>query len=345
MIQLWGPLAGLLVLFLLLMWGTRFASSKSGMQLLVSLLVVAAAGAMYWGLGHYSAVAKMQQAEQQLEGLLSRAMRGQGEPLSEAELQQLALGLRLKLEQKADDPRGWLLLGRVATMLRNGEQAMLAFERAYRLDPDSPMIVRSYAEMLLMSQAPELNQRAVQMLTRLAASPEETEALSLLGFHAYQQQDLSEAIRWWRLLLARLPDSDSRREMITQTLENLTAQLEQQDIHSIGLRVTIAESLAGQFAANDLVLVYAKAAAGPPMPLAVKRLSAGQLPVEVRLSDADAMMEQMKLSSFEQIELIARISKDGDIKPSPGDLEGRLGPLQQAELNDVIDLVIDTRIE
>ena len=48
------------------------------------------------------------------------------------------------------------------------------------------------------------------------------------------------------------------------------------------------------------------------MPLAVKRLTVAELPAEVSLSDADAMMPQMKISSFPQIQLMARISRAGN---------------------------------
>jgi len=63
---------------------------------------------------------------------------------------------------------------------------------------------------------------------------------------------------------------------------------------------------------GDSLFVFAKAASGPPMPLAVKRLTVADLPVEVSLSDADAMMPQLKISGFQQIQLTARISRAGN---------------------------------
>jgi cytochrome c-type biogenesis protein CcmH len=44
----------------------------------------------------------------------------------------------------------------------------------------------------------------------------------------------------------------------------------------------------------------------------VKRLTVADLPSEVSLSDADAMMPQLKLSQHPQVQLVARISRAGN---------------------------------
>jgi cytochrome c-type biogenesis protein CcmH len=78
---------------------------------------------------------------------------------------------------------------------------------------------------------------------------------------------------------------------------------------------------------GDSVFIYARAASGPPMPLAATRTSIGDLPVTVTLDDSQAMTPQMRLSSFDQIIVGARVSKSGQALPQPGDLEGISTPI------------------
>ncbi|MGH8172484.1 MAG: c-type cytochrome biogenesis protein CcmI/CycH, partial [Rhodanobacteraceae bacterium] len=67
--------------------------------------------------------------------------------------------------------------------------------------------------------------------------------------------------------------------------------------------------------------VFARAASGPPMPLAVQRLKAAQLPITVTLDDSMSMMPAMTLSKFAQVVVGARVSKSGNATPQSGDLQ------------------------
>jgi len=84
--------------------------------------------------------------------------------------------------------------------------------------------------------------------------------------------------------------------------------------------VNLAEPLRQIAAPQDAVFIYAKAMSGPPMPLAVKRLTVADLPVQVTLRDSDAMIPSMTLSSFDQVVVGARISKSGNPVAQTGDL-------------------------
>jgi cytochrome c-type biogenesis protein CcmH len=111
---------------------------------------------------------------------------------------------------------------------------------------------------------------------------------------------------------------------------------------SIRVKVALLPALAAQTPPEALVFVYARAVAGPPMPLAAQRLRVSQLPATVTLDDGGAMMPTMKLSTFPQVLVGARVSRSGQAMPQSGDLEGQTGPVPsagQSEVSVTIDRV------
>ncbi len=97
---------------------------------------------------------------------------------------------------------------------------------------------------------------------------------------------------------------------------------------TVTVRVSINESLKQNVAPTDAVYIFARALNGPPMPVAVVRRQAADLPVTVTLDDSSAVMPTMKLSKFDQVMIGARISKSGTANPQSGDLKGELAPVK-----------------
>ncbi|MEA3639501.1 MAG: c-type cytochrome biogenesis protein CcmI [Lamprobacter sp.] len=109
----------------------------------------------------------------------------------------------------------------------------------------------------------------------------------------------------------------------------------------VQVSVALAAELSGRLPPNTPVFIYAKAAAGPPMPLAVQRATLGDLPVQVRLDDSMAMMPTMQLSNFPQIIVGARVSPSGQAMPRPGDLQGETGPINSTATTEPVQIRID----
>lgn len=97
---------------------------------------------------------------------------------------------------------------------------------------------------------------------------------------------------------------------------------------SIKVTVSLSPAMAKKAAAEDTVFIFARAASGPRMPLAVVRKQVKDLPATVVLDDSTAMSPELKLSSVPEVIVVARVSKSGDAMAKAGDLEGTSGPVK-----------------
>ncbi|MEE4753513.1 c-type cytochrome biogenesis protein CcmI [Pseudomonas alliivorans] len=216
---------------------------------------------------------------------------------------------------------------------RPGDAARL-FERAAALAGRPPELLGQWAQALYFASDKHFTPQ-VQALTdeALKADPEEVTSLGLLGIAAFETERYQAAVDYWTRLLNALPAQDPSRSAleggIARARDNLNAgakpALAANRSASIKVRVDLAPALKDKVQPRDSVFIFVRAIDGPPAPLAVKRITVGELPAEVELSDADAMMPQLKLSNFPQVQLVARVSRAG--QPTRGEWVGRSQPL------------------
>ncbi|MEE5054266.1 c-type cytochrome biogenesis protein CcmI [Pseudomonas alliivorans] len=216
---------------------------------------------------------------------------------------------------------------------RPGDAARL-FERAAALAGRPPELLGQWAQALYFASDKHFTPQ-VQALTdeALKADPEEVTSLGLLGIAAFETERYQAAVDYWTRLLNALPAQDPSRSAleggIARARDNLNAgakpELAANRPASIKVRVDLAPALKDKVQPRDSVFIFVRAIDGPPAPLAVKRITVGELPAEVELSDADAMMPQLKLSNFPQVQLVARVSRAG--QPTRGEWVGRSQPL------------------
>jgi cytochrome c-type biogenesis protein CcmH len=78
------------------------------------------------------------------------------------------------------------------------------------------------------------------------------------------------------------------------------------------------------------------------MPLAILRKRVSDLPLQFSLDDSMAMAPGMRISAFPRVVVGARVSKSGQAKPQPGDLQGASAPVANdaAGVSVVIDSVV-----
>jgi len=86
--------------------------------------------------------------------------------------------------------------------------------------------------------------------------------------------------------------------------------------------VNISPALSAKTSPGDTLYIYARAKTGPKMPLAIVRLQAKDLPAKFTLKDGMGMNPNMKLTSFPEVIISARVTKSGKAVPASGDLQG-----------------------
>ncbi len=239
--------------------------------------------------------------------------------------------VKQRLRDNPDDAEGWFILGRTLMSMQQIDEAVTALQRTYELVGDEPGVMFTLADALALQNKGMLAGEPFQLVKRgLEISPRDPTGLWLAGLASEQIKEYKLAHEYWSSMLPFISeDAESSAEV-----NRLLAILEKRDPSieavstvaaaavpaSISLTVDLDEKLSGQVSPGDSVFVYAKAMQGPPMPLAVKKLTIHDLPANVSLSDSDAMMPTMKLSSFDQVIIGARVSKSGNPTAQPGDL-------------------------
>ncbi len=103
-------------------------------------------------------------------------------------------------------------------------------------------------------------------------------------------------------------------------------------------RVSISKSVAAKVSPDDVVYIIAKTSSNP-MPLAVQRRSAAELPFDFVMSDADSMVKNAGISTVPNVVVAAKISKSGDALNTAAGLEATSGTIDPRTAQS-LDLVI-----
>ncbi len=239
--------------------------------------------------------------------------------------------VKQRLKENPEDAEGWFIMGRTLMAMQQVDSAVTAFQRTYDLVGEDSGVMFTLADALALQNNGSMAGEPEQLVKRgLQLSPQDPTGMWLAGLAAEQRKDYKSAHQYWRDMLPLIADdAESSAEIrrllgILQkrdpTIEAVASGTEVPVVAGISLSVDLDASLKDDAAPGDSVFIYAKAMQGPPMPLAVKKLTVRDLPVKVSLSDADAMIPTMKLSSFDQVIIGARISKTGNPVAQAGDL-------------------------
>lgn len=253
--------------------------------------------------------------------------------------------LERRLAEQPGDAEGWQMLGRSYVVLGRYRDAVTAYGRARELTGDEDIAsLTGYAEALAMVNEGVIGEESARLFEQaLALAPDDKKALWYGGLAAFERGRAGLAReRWERLLQLDPPEAMARvlREQISLTEAVLGTDRDPRAAEpGAGLRVEVqlAAALADRAPIDAPVFILARPPGGDGPPLAVVRRSVADLPLELVLSDADAMIPGRTISSHEQVEVVARVALGGQPTAQPGDLYGS----RTAERGGVVAIAID----
>ncbi len=334
------------------------SGGQIGAAILVAVFVPVAAGALYLQLGNPGAITQNRAMTQADTSTTTDAQNPNQLPA----LTDLLPRLEERLAASPDDVKGWRLLGRTYSSVSDFPNAQKAFEKALALDENDVPTLALLAESIAMVQNGDLAGEPMAYLERAnTLEPQHEHSLWLLSI-AHQQANNHEAalVGFDQLVSMAGNNAEAQatiEQMRSQSVQALAggvagaapqtsapvskpSQPSNTNSVSIDVTVTLGEPATGD--PDDTVYIYAKASQGPPMPLAVSRLSVKDLPATITLDDSMAMIPSMTLSAFPDVTIGARISPSGKPVAQPGDWF-----TEQTDIivndTDAISLTIDTQ--
>jgi len=317
-------------------------SSRGFITVVVSALVVIAGSAgLYWKLGNHewaNPVAAPAGAPHSIEEMVAK--------------------LEAKLAKNPEDVDGWLMLGRSYMVRTEFPKAVQAFEHAYSASKGQNIeAVVSYAEALTVSDQSALAGKAGELFeTALQMDPKNQKALWYGGMAAASKANFSVAHdRWMALIQQDLPPqirpmlADRIRELNKASGRKADPELDRlsppgekpaapalaaQDEPpaaaapapsgmTVHVRVEVAPGMKGKIPPGAPLFVLARDPTQPGPPFAAKRLAGASLPLELDLSEQDAMMPGRTIKDAHQLMIVARFSASGQPQQASGDVYGQ----------------------
>ena len=293
------------------------------LALILLILLPLAALFIYHKIGNPAAIDMPHAAE---SILTESAKAGDVEPLLAA--------MNAKLVQNPADGKGWALLARTYVELGRSSDAVPAYEKAVKIIPNDAQLLADYADALAVSNGYNLDGKPTELVNQaLKLDPHHIKSLLLAAAAATNRKDYKAAITHWQNLQKELPADSEIAPKVKASLDEVyrlagikapeaSNESAVQTSQGISGTVKLAPALAVNIDPAATVFVYARAAQGAAMPLAIERTKVKDLPYTYHLDDSKGLMPANKLSQASEVVIVARISKTGDAKPQAGDLQG-----------------------
>jgi len=218
------------------------------------------------------------------------------------------------------------------------KQGAEAYQKAYELTQGQDLnAITGWVEALVLSDPNSVNGKAASLVEEaLTLNPKHPRALWYGGLIALQMQNLKVARDRFSSMLSLNPPN-SIRLLLERQLNELDAQLSgdaqpasaqnavaNADTASrkISVSVKLSPALQAQIKQPMKVFVLARHPTQPGPPLAVERHQSNELPLQLELTQADAMLPTRTIDDADEVQVVARLSVAGAPTEQSGDLYG-----------------------
>jgi len=321
--------------------------SKSALwPVFMTICLLAISGYFYQQLGAYNEITNPPQASNPHQGMDAAQIMAQRVQMMEA-----------RVQAQPDDSQAWFSLGHAYVSANKYDEAVTAFDKVMEL-------VGTHAE-LLGPKATALYYKADQQMTpaiqaiidqSLALDPQDPSTLLLVGMNAFFTAHFDKAIDVWQMILDSDRDDVDRTALMNaiasakMRLGEDTSAMPNDTNHkavtsnakTVAIEISIAPELADKVADTDTIFIFARSTQGPKIPLAATKISARSLPTTITLDDSTSMGGDVTLSSVQEVEIIAILSKNNSVKPQSGDVKGTIKAIK---VGDNAALTLDTLVQ
>jgi len=271
-------------------------------------------------------------------------------------VEQAIATLEDKIKQEPNNIENLQMLGRSYVVTERFEDAINIYSQANELSNGAnPDILISLGEAKGFAAGNKFDQSSKSLFDKaLKVDPKNERGLWYAGLAAYQLEDYETSVKHLETLYKQVPDgqadvksallkylNDAQQKAgmeITQVEAPATASPTAITV-SVSLDENMSKKLTEKIVNSDTLFIYARAMNGPKMPLALVKMTAGDLPTTVTLDDSVSMIAGMTLSTMDQVEVIARISKSGQTIMQTGDLFGSAQSVETSQ-SSTVDIVI-----
>lgn len=283
------------------------------------------------------------------------------QPGQMSSVEEVISSLEQKIKQDPDNLDSWLLLGRSYLISESFDKSVSAYAKANQITKGAnPNVLVDFGEAQVLATNQKFDEHSKSLFTKaLQIDPRHERGLWYAGLAALQFEEYKSAVDYWETLMQQIPSDQEQAKSALQVYLNVAKQkagteitnepskstgdkaedLVAHEYSSITVTVTLSDAVQNKIVNSDTLFIYARALDGPKMPLALVRMTAGDLPATVTLDDSVSMMANMTLSSMEQVEVIARISKSGQAIMQSGDVFGSIQPVSTNQ-SEAVEVVI-----